>query len=288
MAQGGVITSIVIPIVAAVIIALLLIIIIAVLCRRRKSKKKAEEKGNQELDTTDEVDVMKEEGDVQDTTIKPIFGSSTGQLHNHSLLMVSDDNEQDGPIQNVDATALVPVQYVSAVRCDSENGQVPVDPRNTLYRRLHVEKKRDLSKRTIALQIVKGLERMQKERTSSEIFSRLSPHWIIVDNTNNVFLRVESQTPHPSEGDQMKASASRNNEDRRWNAPEQETKEGENEVMKENAGSAEMKVTVFRLGLILWEIETEQVPFAEQDAVNASRQIKAGILPLIHNWEDES
>ncbi|KAK2960300.1 hypothetical protein BLNAU_4853 [Blattamonas nauphoetae] len=62
--------------------------------------------------------------------------------------------------------------------------------------------------------------------------------------------------------------------------------EGENEVEKAERGYDEMNVTIIRLGLVLWEMETEQVPFAEQDAVTASRQIKAGVMPLIHNWED--
>ncbi|KAK2943003.1 hypothetical protein BLNAU_22084 [Blattamonas nauphoetae] len=287
MSQGGVVTSIVVPIVVVIIVALLLLIILIVLCRRRKTKKEAGQT-SQELDTTDVIDVMKEDGDAQDDTIKPIFGASKDHSKQSSLLMVSDDNGQDSTAQRVDPTCFVPVQYVSAIGCDGENSVISVDSRNTLYHRLHVEKKKDLAKRTVALQIVKGLERMVKERPSSEIFSKLSPHWIIMDYTDNVFLRVESQLQQQSQGGEMKGRESRSNEDRRWNAPEQETKEGENETGKEEGGIDEMKASVFRLGLVLWEIETELVPFGELDAVNASRQMKAGVLPLIHNWEDES
>ncbi|KAK2944994.1 hypothetical protein BLNAU_20071 [Blattamonas nauphoetae] len=288
LSQAGVITSIVVPIVAVIIAALFLIIILIVLCRRRKTKKEAAQ-ASHELDMADEADVeMKNELVEPDDTVKPLFGASKDRSQQSSLLMVSDDNGHDMTGQKIDATGFVPVQYVSAIGCNGENGEISVDSRNTLYHRLHVEKKKDLSKRTIALQIVKGLERMAKERPSSEIFSKLSPHWIIMDFTDNVFLRVESQLQQQSQGGQIKGSESRNNEDRRWNAPEQETKEGENDTAKEEGGYDEMKASVFRLGLVLWEIETEQVPFAEQDTVNASRQIKAGVTPLIHNWEDES
>ncbi|KAK2947541.1 hypothetical protein BLNAU_17507 [Blattamonas nauphoetae] len=287
MSQGGVVASIVIPIVCALIIVVIVfLIIVGVLCRRRKTKKEAEQ-ASQELNVPEDgmIQVKYELGDP-DETVKPIFGASKDGSKQSSLLMVNDDNDQICTPRQANATNLNPVPYVSAIGCEGENGVITVDPRNTLYHRLHVENKKDLPKKMIAERILKGLERMMKERPSSEIFWKLSPHWIIMDYTNNVFLRIESQGPQRSEGDQMKAGESRENEDRRWNAPEQETMEGATEVGKADGGCDEMKVTVFRLGLVLWEMETEQVPFAEQDAVNASRQIKAGVMPLIHNWED--
>ncbi|KAK2948792.1 hypothetical protein BLNAU_16242 [Blattamonas nauphoetae] len=57
----------------------------------------------------------------------------------------------------------------------------------------------------------------------------------------------------------------------RWMAPEQ-GKRTENEIDVE-------KVLVFRLGLVLYEIETGVVPFGETDAVNAHRQLETGIVP---------
>ncbi|KAK2948790.1 hypothetical protein BLNAU_16240 [Blattamonas nauphoetae] len=57
----------------------------------------------------------------------------------------------------------------------------------------------------------------------------------------------------------------------RWMAPEQ-GKRAENEIDVE-------KVLVFRLGLVLYEIETGLVPFGETDAVNAHRQLETGIVP---------
>ncbi|KAK2948124.1 hypothetical protein BLNAU_16924 [Blattamonas nauphoetae] len=290
MSQGGVITSIVIPIVAVILVALLLIIIVIVLCRRRKMKKNASEKDNQELDTTDAVDVMKDEDDAPNSTLEPIIGTSTGRVHEHSLLMISQAKEQDRLIHGPDGTPVVPLhfgdtQHVEAVRCDEKEGVVQVDPRNTLYHRLHVEKKVDFDKKRMGVQITQGLERMLTTSPFSEVFSRLSPHWIILDQSNNVFLRIEDLPNQLSHAKQTTTSQSKNGEDRRWNAPEQDTEEGNEANMKPIDRT---KVSVFRLGLVLWELETELVPFGELDAVNASRQMKAGVMPLIHNWADES
>ncbi|KAK2941463.1 hypothetical protein BLNAU_23610 [Blattamonas nauphoetae] len=58
-------------------------------------------------------------------------------------------------------------------------------------------------------------------------------------------------------------------ESKRWSAPE---------TANEVANVDVKKVLVFG-GLVLWEIETGQVPFRELDAVNAQRQIRTGILP---------
>ncbi|KAK2944511.1 hypothetical protein BLNAU_20560 [Blattamonas nauphoetae] len=58
----------------------------------------------------------------------------------------------------------------------------------------------------------------------------------------------------------------------RWQAPEQENG---------REGYDACKAVVFRLGLVLWEIETGKVPFGEQDAVNASRQLYTGTQPVM-------
>ncbi|KAK2944373.1 hypothetical protein BLNAU_20718 [Blattamonas nauphoetae] len=56
--------------------------------------------------------------------------------------------------------------------------------------------------------------------------------------------------------------------------------------MKEGVEAS--KVMVFRLGLILWEIETGLVPFGELDAVNAHRNLGAGIGLPLHKVSDGS
>ncbi|KAK2958348.1 hypothetical protein BLNAU_6618 [Blattamonas nauphoetae] len=285
MSQGGVVTTIVVPIVAVIIVAVLLIIVIAVLCRRRKSKKQAAEKNNEELDVADAGDVLKDEGDAQDNTIKPIFGS-TGTTNN-SLLMVSEDKQHGEHVHTLGTPSVMSVKYVDAVKCDGEPGVVSVDATHTLYHRLHVEKARVVEKKKMTVRIVTGLERMMADHPSSELLSKLSPHWIILDFNQNTFLRIESISQLlASDGMHPLSASTKNEEDRRWNAPEQDSKDGG--TANEQAEQYDRnKAAVFRLGLVLWELETGQVPFGELDAVNASRQIKAGVVPLIHNWEDQ-
>ncbi|KAK2960713.1 hypothetical protein BLNAU_4368 [Blattamonas nauphoetae] len=56
----------------------------------------------------------------------------------------------------------------------------------------------------------------------------------------------------------------------RWQAPE---------VVANGIEVDREKAAVFSLGLILWELLTENVPFGEMDAVNAARQNETGGLP---------
>ncbi|KAK2947712.1 hypothetical protein BLNAU_17382 [Blattamonas nauphoetae] len=284
MSLGGVVTTIVVQIVAVIIVAVLLIIVIAVLCRRKKTKNQAAEKDKQELDVAEAGDVLKDEGDAQDNTIKPIFG--TAGRSNISLLMVSEDKQHGDHVHTLGTPSMMSLKHVEAPKCDGEAGVVSVDPTHTLYHRLHVEKARVVEKKKMALRIVTGLERMMADNPSSELLTKLSPHWIILDFNENTFLRIESISQLlASDGMHQLSTSTKNDEDRRWNAPEQDSKEGETANEQEEQYDHN-KATVFRLGLVLWEMETGQVPFGELDAVNASRQVTAGILPLIHNWED--
>ncbi|KAK2943991.1 hypothetical protein BLNAU_21080 [Blattamonas nauphoetae] len=82
--------------------------------------------------------------------------------------------------------------------------------------------------------------------------------------------------PHPLRQSEV------HRDDVRWQAPEEE--EGREEGRKTNEGEVRneidrTKASVFRLGLVLWEIETGLVPFAEQDGVNAHRNLSIGIMP---------
>ncbi|KAK2950357.1 hypothetical protein BLNAU_14692 [Blattamonas nauphoetae] len=277
MSQAGIVTTIVAPIVfITVAIFLVFLIVLCVLSRRRNQKKDT----NDDSEMNIPPEPLKYELIEPDETVKPLMGS----MGNNSLLMVSGDKKQDEHKSTL-ASSILPFKEVEAVRCDGKEGVVQVDPRNTLFHRLHVDKKVDFDKKRMGVQIVTGLKRMLMTSPFSEVLTRLSPHWIILDQTNNVLLRIDDLPNQISLPNQTAASQSKNGEDRRWNAPEQDTEEGEESNMISIDRS---KVSVFRLGLVLWELETELVPFGELDAVNASRQMKAGVMPLIHNWADES
>ncbi|KAK2956348.1 hypothetical protein BLNAU_8715 [Blattamonas nauphoetae] len=112
-----------------------------------------------------------------------------------------------------------------------------------------------------------------KSEACPSVLLTLSPHTVLMDKMNNVFLEVgvinESQTTPKDEKEKT--------EGQRWQAPE---------VTEKKDRVDPNKAAVFSLGLVLWEIETGQVPFGEQDAVNACRQVTAGILPPMEKVGD--
>ncbi|KAK2943475.1 hypothetical protein BLNAU_21611 [Blattamonas nauphoetae] len=63
----------------------------------------------------------------------------------------------------------------------------------------------------------------------------------------------------------------------RWQAPE---------VVGSRVEVDRERAAVFSLGLIMWEVETEAVPFGEMDAVNAARQNETGCLPRMNLISD--
>ncbi|KAK2942603.1 hypothetical protein BLNAU_22478 [Blattamonas nauphoetae] len=63
----------------------------------------------------------------------------------------------------------------------------------------------------------------------------------------------------------------------RWMAPELVNRDG---TMR-TEGVDLTKAAVFSLGLVLFSIETGQVPFGEIDALSAHRQLSSGLLPLM-------
>ncbi|KAK2950083.1 hypothetical protein BLNAU_15005 [Blattamonas nauphoetae] len=82
--------------------------------------------------------------------------------------------------------------------------------------------------------------------------------------------------PHPLRQSEV------HRDDVRWQAPEEEEERDEGNQKTEGAVRKEIdrrKVSVFRLGLVLWEIETGQIPFLELDGVNAHRNLSAGTKP---------
>ncbi|KAK2963050.1 hypothetical protein BLNAU_2073 [Blattamonas nauphoetae] len=138
----------------------------------------------------------------------------------------------------------------------------------------------------IEKKIVRGLVKLV-ELDNLESGIRLSPHWILLNENDSVFIRVESGIEKKDEQD--KPSLPTNTlpsvshtgmkdemDEIRYRAPEQGEKEGE---LKE--GVDESRVIVFRVGLVLWEIETGVVPFGEVDGVEAHSKLSAGIgVPL--------
>ncbi|KAK2955912.1 hypothetical protein BLNAU_9072 [Blattamonas nauphoetae] len=70
----------------------------------------------------------------------------------------------------------------------------------------------------------------------------------------------------------------------RWMAPELVNRDGTLKV----DGVDLTKAAVFSLGLVLFSIETGQVPFGEIDALSAHRQLSSGLLPLMELVSSEA
>ncbi|KAK2964739.1 hypothetical protein BLNAU_39 [Blattamonas nauphoetae] len=277
MSQAAQTVMIVVPIACAAIFALLVILIILLVLRRR-NKKKQETVEKRELDDAPAFqDEMKYEVLDHLTTARPLIHASTeGAPQNQSMLAVSHANSHELNSTSGAQQRTQIQNQITAMQCEGDNAEVIVNRADTLYRALHVEKKLDLNKAVVRRQLISGLEKVVKEHPNSELITRLSPHWILLDQCGTVCLKIDI------EQNTFQNATKQSEEDRRWDAPEQESKENNESAVVSNP----LKASVFRLGLVLWELETELVPFGELDAINASRQVKAGMTPLIHNWDD--
>ncbi|KAK2941612.1 hypothetical protein BLNAU_23489 [Blattamonas nauphoetae] len=293
MSQAGRIVSIVVPIVCSVVLLLILLVVVLVLVCRRHQKKTIQEQSKQ-LNELDECQVEVKEDDIDNhSTIKPFFTASVETLHPHSLNMISNGVAQDQP--EISSTRPQCIEYVDVLKCEGEPAVVRVDAKKTLYSALHFEKTLTLPKMEIRRQLVAGLDRLVQHNPFSDVLTQLSSHWILVDSSGSVCLKLDQHTNEMGLTTVEIANRKKmREEDRRWSAPEQidEEMDHKNKDEKEKASQAvpfdPLKASVFRLGLVLWELETGVVPFGELDAVNASRQVKGGQVPLIENWEDTS
>ncbi|KAK2954514.1 hypothetical protein BLNAU_10534 [Blattamonas nauphoetae] len=194
---------------------------------------------------------------------------------------------------------------VEVMMCHGDFGISTSRMDSTLYSVLHKEH-REIGKRSVGVQIVEGLKQVVAHRGWSAVLTRLSSHWIVLDGSGNVGLKLQMTSeeaeqeaaraqlngqpqPHSNmeenknEGDEMSqhALADKTGMDGlRWRAPEVGG-------LKVGEGSVDgSQASVFSLGLILWEIETGLVPFGELDAVNAQRQSGTGIGPKMESLQN--
>ncbi|KAK2945277.1 hypothetical protein BLNAU_19778 [Blattamonas nauphoetae] len=157
--------------------------------------------------------------------------------------------------------------------------------------------KREMPKRALGLQLVNGLKAVLANRQASDVLTRLSSHWILIDTAGNAQLKLQMnaeeaqlEAAHAKQQPAtLEASSSQQNQPKdlgqagmdglRWRAPE---------VVASGGSVVDgHKAAVFSLGLVLWEIETGQVPFGELDAVNAQRQSGTGIGPKMDSLRND-
>ncbi|KAK2953937.1 hypothetical protein BLNAU_11039 [Blattamonas nauphoetae] len=250
--------------------AIFVIVILVILCRRRKNKTtKIPDQPTQEMVVEDKMEI---EYDINSVPI----GTSSDQIGLRTNQTWAEE-KADG----IDSLAANATQntLVEVLRCGTDLEIRAVPKTETLFKRLHEDKLALRSRRVAEIAVARGLQHLSTARAQCEIFAKLTSHWILIGADEGVHLRMSEDTsasvavPGPSgivAGEEEKREQVVSNEGQRWQAPEQGKMGTEIDIHQ---------ASVFRLGLVLWEIETGLVPFGETDAVNAHRQLALGTLP---------
>ncbi|KAK2943070.1 hypothetical protein BLNAU_22013 [Blattamonas nauphoetae] len=273
----------VIPVAAGIIAAMAVILIVIVCLHRRKSQSVKKEVKKEELQEEEFIEKM-EFGD-EPTMGRHMIESTAVALKDKSLTKHQPEQQtetlsqpQHPPSTSKEQPRIEVIEVMDCVNFGSHY----VSRQNSLYHRLHVEKSPLENKRREERRLVTALLRIKNTTPLADVLLHLSSHWVKMNKDGELCLLLEDGI-RPPNGEQSKTDKTMNCEadgekrdGERWTAPEQFVEKGE--VQKQIDTS---QVSVFRLGLVLWEIETGQIPFGETDAVNACRQLKAGIVPAM-------
>ncbi|KAK2950301.1 hypothetical protein BLNAU_14793 [Blattamonas nauphoetae] len=282
-------------IVGGVLLMLLAVIIVLVLVRRCKKEKAKDEKKPMLTEMDGIFDDLKVEDDqtwpghVKASTdnILGLIEDTDGRL---GLKHIDDTDKNDTAKRESNQSAEDdPVgMMVEAVRCEGEFESVYTCKSHTLYSRLHGKHQgQELDAQKTAVLIVKGLQNSLTDKARREAFLRLTPNWILLDEKDGVLLQMRELSKYGEQTEQGNTTANhflesgpeRQSSGVRWASPE--VVAGQSEVNHE-------KASVFSLGLILWEMETGQVPLREIDGVNAQRQLATGsglVMTNIEEWK---
>ncbi|KAK2950325.1 hypothetical protein BLNAU_14736 [Blattamonas nauphoetae] len=269
-------------IVVAVLVLLLVVIILIVLLRRMRKKDTAQAPllATQELDVTDKVEIDESYQFAQNSASSvdhPLNPNGTTAFvfeHPASKMVSGKDFQPQSQPTGLD-------ELVEAVRCDEGGTVVMVKKKESLYNRIHCANPQHISKEQIALNVVKTLKQITKHHPTAETLTRLNSHWILFDKDNKTCLRLKDD-PKPVHASQStpKTMQTTSHEGQRWEAPEIANSEDDHTVIDP------LKAAVFSLGLVMWEMETGDVPFKEVDAINAARNIGAGQRPKMEILTD--
>ncbi|KAK2955577.1 hypothetical protein BLNAU_9435 [Blattamonas nauphoetae] len=298
------------PVIGGLIALFVFLLVLLLLLRRRKKQKAAEEKSRQELNEIQEDDVEKVE-DFSQGTMNNVQPSLISVPHSSVLAMSSTEQTVQPPLlEKVETNGNKDWKEGLEVMADVWTGEAKMEQRmvcvrESLFERLHGKVKRPIDEMRTKRELTRLLLNIAKRNMNVQQLKHITPHDIIVSDSGEVSLKVNTQTdqipalpsaqPHmidtklenldalatvETDGGIDAGQTTMNHsapstgltaqEQARWAAPEVSEK-------KENVDG--MKASVFSLGLVLWEIETGVVPFAEHDAQNAQRQIVAGTRP---------
>ncbi|KAK2953421.1 hypothetical protein BLNAU_11707 [Blattamonas nauphoetae] len=307
--------------VIVVMLLVVLIFVFVVCCRayRKKNGTKSgmvqkEELEAQEVDEKDES-MEVERMDGENVEMVALRAKNTNMIINHNLPTTIGTQQVGHAIDTIDTNLKGEAQLIElreVVRCDGQKSEVvTVNANDTLFNRLHRQTEQGLDKPRLVQMLTRGLAQLSRQNPRLPLLTQLSPLWVFLDaddtplfQVNNVKKKEAEPQVEPS-ADFFRESylASLSNqtllsecqrEDRSVNQNSlnsRNQKEGERwralEVVEKKGEINDSKAAVFSLGLMLWEIETGQVPFAEQDGVNAQRQVGIGVLPAMESWTEE-
>ncbi|KAK2948487.1 hypothetical protein BLNAU_16556 [Blattamonas nauphoetae] len=254
------------------VLALIVILLLVVLGVRSHASKKERTPSQSEMDETDQIEMKMDDvnemnrhsGDMSFDVIgsKSIVVESSVSDFTQLEFSKEKRTEREDPLEMVEVmNATNPVSVTHLTRHCS------------LYNRLHGTNQVGFSKRQVRLELARGVELIAMTDSSAQILTTLSPHWIFLDSQNKVFFQTKATNDQGTffgsglgeSGDKVRIRE--RVEDQRWQAPE----------MVKGGEMAEMeKAVVFSLGLLLWELETGEIPCKEIDAVNAQRAFGSG------------
>ncbi|KAK2963001.1 hypothetical protein BLNAU_2024 [Blattamonas nauphoetae] len=277
------------PLVGCLLISLVLAIIVIILLRRRKQKNG--EPAQKEMEVQDQVEVDEKMEVVADDQTNSVLNTD-GKSHTAFNSSNVHSTHLSPEVKSMSETT---GELVEVMACTGgfEIGSAPMT--NTLYSVLHKEH-REIGKRGVGIQIVNGLKHVVAHRGWSDVLTRLSSHWILIDTSGNVQLKLQlSSTEAEQEAAQTKQQAGTEANSTIQNLPKDVEQSGMDglrwrapEVVAGGGSTVDgQKASVFSLGLVLWEIETGQVPFGELDAVNAQRQSATGVGPKMESLRNE-
>ncbi|KAK2954053.1 hypothetical protein BLNAU_11016 [Blattamonas nauphoetae] len=303
----------VIPVICASVALLLFIIVLAVILRRRSQKKKNE---NSLLHKKEEMDSLPPEKieDFDNLAFPPSSIVSLTDTNGAFGVNHADTSET----KLIDPPLLGGGQFemnVEGVRADVGVAVVKIDRRDTLYNRLHMNGKKVMDKKMLAQALVRSLARLSEMNAEVTLLGRLSSRFVLFGPNEEIHLdlkeardvneidvvngqrmvpatvalnrgKIEDADENTLQLTQPTTQPSQQGEGfelLRWRAPEAAAKSCEPAQTIDYA-----KAAVFSLGLILFEIETETMPFGDMDAMNAFRQLKSGVLPRVEVVKDEN
>ncbi|KAK2963929.1 hypothetical protein BLNAU_1006 [Blattamonas nauphoetae] len=258
--------------------AILIIFIIILCCRRRNTKTEEGKKVKEEMDDTPEdldIDKHDEYPNMASTIIDPT-------AHHSSFRTAKTDQSDPTNKIHPEPSNLVKPGQISVLKVETdiygreEIKESSANSGDTLYDRLHgTGKDTPLDRKKMRHDLVASLNQIYRLRPTALVFARLTPFWVFLDQFDNISVRMSDVGETELQGGTGQPGNSQNvkkvgDDGKRWEPPEQAECKAEVDTSK---------VTVFRLGLLLWEITTGQIPFGETDGVNAQRQVGIGVLP---------